>query len=320
MTKTNKYTLDDIRSILSNGFDFVVPQETLQIISQIASQVGSDDYVKTPIFNKNENVLKNDNIVKKNKRTKNVDDNWKTIDNFQTTKIKESEGIHLTIDAIRSILYKLTDKNYLEMSNKIHEIIDKLLDENKNIDDLSCLSSHIFDIVSTNNFSPKLYADLFCELINKYSFIHEKLENNFNNFINLFNNIEYVDADVDYDKFCDNNKINEKRKLLSAFYFNLMINGVIPKNKIIEITRNLLFQMYTFISVDNKKNEVDELTETIAILYRKDIYENDTGDAYEKIDGCTISEIIKKISGFKVKHYKSFTNKSLFKFMDLVEM
>jgi hypothetical protein len=36
MTKTNKYTLDDIRSILSNGFDFVVPQETLQIISQIA--------------------------------------------------------------------------------------------------------------------------------------------------------------------------------------------------------------------------------------------------------------------------------------------
>jgi hypothetical protein len=320
MTKTNKYTLNEIQSILSNGFDFVVPEETLQIISQIASQVGSDDYVKTPIFNKSENLLKNDNIVKKNKRTRNVDDNWKTNENFQTTKIKEREGINLTIDAIRTILYKLTDKNYLEMSNKIHEIIDKLLDEKISSEDLSSLSSNIFDIVSTNNFSPKLYADLFSELINKYSFIKEKLENNFKNFIDLFNNIEYVDSDVDYDKFCDINKMNEKRKLLAAFYFNLMLNGIIPHNNIVQITRNLLFQIYSFISLENKKNEVDELTETIASLYRKDIYENDTGDAYEKIDGCSISELITKISGFKVKDYKSLTNKSLFKFMDLVEM
>lgn len=314
MTKINKYTLNEIQTILFNGFDFVVPEETLEIISQIALQVGSVDYVKTPVFKKNEN------IIKKNKRTKNMDgDNWKTTQDFQTTKIKERDGINLTIDTIRSILYKLSDKNYLDMCNKIHEIIDKL-DNNISSEDLSLLSSNIFDIVSTNNFYPKLYADLFCDLINKYAFINKELEQNFKNFINLFDNIEYVDPDVDYNKFCDINKINEKRKLLSAFYFNLMLNDIIPKHKIVNITRNLLFQVYSFISVENKKNEVDELTETISILYKKEailIYEC---EEYQKIEGHTISELIKKISDFKVKDYKSLTNKALFKFMDLVEM
>ena len=86
------------------------------------------------------------------------------------------------------------------------------------------------------------------------------------------------------------------------------------------ITRNLLDQIYRYISIDDKKNEVDELIETIAILYKKDIYDDDEGDDYEQIDGLTINEVIEKIAKSKVKDYKSLTNKALFKFMDLIEM
>ena len=87
-----------------------------------------------------------------------------------------------------------------------------------------------------------------------------------------------------------------------------------------QITRNLLAKVYEYISVENKKNEVDELTETVALLYKKDIYENDDGQGYSNIDGFTISEVIKKIANSKVKDYKSLTQKSLFKFMDLIDM
>ena len=43
-------------------------------------------------------------------------------------------------------------------------------------------------------------------------------------------------------------------------------------------------------------------------------------DDFVKIEGFTINEIIHNIAKSKVKDYKSLTTKSLFKFMDMVDM
>jgi hypothetical protein len=99
-----------------------------------------------------------------------------------------------------------------------------------------------------------------------------------------------------------------------------MANGVIPKIQIIKIIRNLLAQIYTNITIEDKKNVVEELTETVGILYKKELCDEFTKDDYELIDGHTISEAVKRIANSKVKDFKSLTNKSLFKFMDLIEM
>ena len=115
---------------------------------------------------------------------------------------------------------------------------------------------------------------------------------------------------------CKINKDNEKRKALSAFFMNLMMNGIIDQKRIVDITRNLVSQLYQFISEDNKKNEVDELTENIAIMYKPSLYNIE----YEQVDGMSICQVITKLSGCKVKDYKSLTNKTIFKFMDLVDL
>jgi hypothetical protein len=99
-----------------------------------------------------------------------------------------------------------------------------------------------------------------------------------------------------------------------------MENGVIPKIQIINITRNLLAQIYTNITLDDKKNVVEELTETVGILYRRELCDEFTKDDYELIDGLTISAVVNRIANSKVKDFKSLTNKSLFKFMDLIDM
>ena len=143
-------------------------------------------------------------------------------------------------------------------------------------------------------------------------------EESLSRFSELFNCIEYIDPKVDYDKFCKINKDNEKRKALGAFFINLSINGIIPTLTIINITRTLLSQIHMYISEENKKNEVDELTENVALFYKKDFYERDI--AYELIEGYTITEIIEKISHSKVKDFKSLTNKTIFKFMDMIDM
>ena len=329
-TKTMRYTLDNINEILFNGFDYKLPQETLEIISNLALQVGSPDYVKTPVFQKRENPMKVEPVpshkdsFKKNKRGKATevvnDEDWETIRTFHTTKMEEKEGISAQIDSIRVNLNKMTDKNYIDMRNKIIELIDKLIQENISTDDMAQFSSTIFDIASTNRFYSKIYADLYSDLSTKYEIMKTTFEMNLDKFTDLFNTIEYVDPNVNYDKFCEINKVNEKRKSLASFYLNLMSNGIISEKQIMRITRNLLAQIYKFISVDDKKNEVDELTETVAILYKKELYADDDGDDYEQIEGYNINEIVERIAKSKVKDFKSLTNKTLFKFMDLIDM
>jgi hypothetical protein len=75
----------------------------------------------------------------------------------------------------------------------------------------------------------------------------------------------------------------------------------------------------------DKKNEIDELTENVAILFNKTIIEGAEDDSdYEEdeleISGNTIVETITLLAKSKVKDYKSLTNKAVFKYMDLVEM
>jgi len=330
-----RYTLEQIEDIIFKGFDYNVPDDVMEKISNLAIQVGSPDYVKTPVFRKRDNPMKVDpetssntssitkDLPKKRRGNKNMemsDEDWNSVRTFQTTKIEAKTGIDADFDSIRVFINKMTDKNYSDMCNKIIEIIDRLVLENSE-SNLSLIGENIFEIASSNRYYSKIYADLYSQLSSKYNFIKEQYLQNLDKFTELFNNIEYVDSSENYDRFCEINKINEKRKSLAAFYINLMYCGVISRDIIMTITRNLLSKIYEYISVENKKNEVEELTETIAILYKKDLYEGNQNDiSYEKIEGFTILEIIEKIANSKVKDYKSLTNKSLFKFMDLIDM
>ena len=143
MSKVMKssYTLEDINEILYQGFEYNLPPKTLENISNLATQVGSPDYIKTPVFQKRENYMKvelNKEFVtkeisgfRKNKRGKGQelinDEDWETIRTFQPSKIEEKSIVDSQIDNIRSILNTLSDKNYIDKCNKIIDIIDKLI-------------------------------------------------------------------------------------------------------------------------------------------------------------------------------------------------
>lgn len=340
-TNIMKYTLEDFNNITFNGFKFNFPEETLKIISEIALEVGSPNYVKTPVFQKRENSIKIDSVMqdidKKNiglnrrrRGNKSIeivnDDDWETLRTFNTTKIEEKKGIESKIDLLRSNMNKLSDKNYNDIKDKIIENIENIFNDTTDKDEILKIVTIIFEIASTNRFYSKIYADLYTELIKKYEIMMNVFENNFNQFLSLFDVIEYVEPNVDYDKFCKINKDNEKRKALSTFFINLMNNNVITEIKIINIIRNLMNQIYLFINESAKKNEVDELTENIAILYSKKLFRcdklenNNCKVHYDLIDNMTITEIIEKLAHSKTKNYLSLTTKSIFKFMDLIEM
>lgn len=323
MTKVLKYTIQEFNAITFNGFNLSLPEDTIKIISELSLQVGSPSYVKTPVFQKKENPLKQSTQPSTDKRRKgkNVEINeedWSAIRSFQTTKFDVKEGINAQIDIFRSHLNKMSDKNYIDSRNKIVDEIDKIVAEHTDNNDLIQVSTIIFEIASTNRFFSKIYADLYSDLFMKYEFMRSVFENSFSTFLGLFNNIEYVVPEEDYDKFCKINKDNEKRKSLSVFFVNLMINGIIDKNKIVHLLKTLLLQLSELSIIANKKNEVDELIENVALLYKKDLFDCDSKDENLLINGLTITEFITKIAKSKVQKDMSISNKTIFKCMDLI--
>jgi hypothetical protein len=253
----NRYTLQDFSNIIFNGFDISLPDETLKMIGDLTSQVGSPTYIKTPTFHKVEmgdRERPSSQQEKKKKRIKQVevlnDEDWETLRSFQATKMVQKEGLDIEIDLIRSCLNKMTEKNYGDQCLQIVDILNRL-----SFEDMTKVGNAIFEIASNNRFYSKLYADLYTELISKFVTMHTIFEKNLQVFLEIFENIEHANADENYDEFCRVNKNNERRKALSSFFVNLTINRIIKVEKIIELNHQLLDNVMKFIKEENKKSD-----------------------------------------------------------------
>lgn len=324
MTGVKKYTLNDFTNIINEGFIFKLPEITVELINDLSTKVGLTGNVNIPVFNKKEKdfTMTNDNEHKrkKNKRHDTQCESWDNFRSFQTTKIEQKVGIDAHITSIRLHLNKLTDKTFDSNCNSIIEIMDNILNDNVSDEDLIKIGNNIFDIASTNRFYSMLYSDLYAKILNRYANMKGIFNKNLDSYNKIFDNIEYVESSVDYNKFCLINETNEKRKALSNFYVNLVKNNVINKKHILNILRNIFLKIYVLINEENKKNEVDELVENVFILYDKNIL---TADDFEdddlEIDGNEIPDLIDKYANSKAKDYVSLSNKSIFKFMDMLE-
>jgi hypothetical protein len=338
-----KYTIANFNEIKLNGFMCTLPEETLKIINDISKHVGSPTYVKTPVFIKKTSTTE----PKKNllppipSRTDNV---WQTVRSFKATKIlDEKTEIDVQINTIRSYLNKITDKNYIQYRNDIFDIVDVISEE-----EMNKVGKHIFDIASTIRFYSKQYADLYADLIQKNEIMNTIFKENFSGFLDLFNNINFIEPTKDYDLFCKYNKENEKRRALSAFFVNLMKNKVISEEQIIDIIEKLFDILKKYQVLPNKNNEIDEIVENIVILFDRyfvkmylirsfdSLNENDINtikvqdllkmkNEFNQINSTHDADIVKvhnlinEYASYNSKTFPSLLSKSIFKFMDLSE-
>lgn len=327
MTKLDMiYDLPFINSLtfqLKKNNDLSPGENIISIIQQIYSQVGNPNYVKTPVFTKSE--LKDDN-----RRKKRFDKSKPQLSNEDLKKYVPTQVTReiSDIDQIRSLLNKLTDKNYNEMIPKILQVLQELddkyqnndeLNENEVKDRLKKVGEIIFNICSTNRFYSKNYAELFSLLANKYSYINDIFNEHMNLYKSQFENIKYVESSENYDEFCVINKLNEKRRAFTLFIVNLNAHDFVEKECILDLTQHLFELFYKMINIDDKKNEIDEIIENISLLFIKD-YINDYEEIRISNDNFTITEVMERISLSQLKDFKSLTSKSKFKIMDLNEM
>ena len=328
-----KFTPADFERIKNNGFSCPLSTETIAIIQALAEQVGAPEYIKTPQFEKRDIYDKKDRDRTRRGLKKTyefADEPWESVRNFKATLIVKKEGMGAVIDQIRKHLNKMTVKTYDTLrDNIVKEIVgitEGVLDKQNTLDcvedqdfitEINKIGEALFSIASGNSFYSTIYARLYKELMAQFVFMKTIFETNFQKFNTLFNDFAYCDPNKDYDQFCQNNKINEKRRALSLFYINLMKEELIEAKEIDKILGQLQTNLLKAITEPDQKNIVDEMSEVIYII---------VANGHEKLKEWdedkwdSIEEFVQTVAGYKANSFPSITNKTIFKFMDILDV
>ena len=315
------YTIQDFDNIKWSDSTFTLPEETTNLINLLTQQVGAPTYVKTPSFsNKNTNNNDKNSYRKKKRRNEEVNtaDDWQSLRSFQKTEFVKKEGIEKEIDGIRALINKLTDKTYDRIIEKLTETLDEIKD-NETCDEvyIDKIGHSIFTMATSNKFNSNVYAKLASELQSKYEFMTNIVDNNINEFMKLFEDMEFIAPEVDYDKFCEMNIINEKRRAMSLFLINLYKNKVLTLDfvfdKIISI-QNMIMKEETMLN-ESKYMEVNELSENLYIFLTSIPYS--TLVSYS--GWSQIMDNLLQIKNIDTKKFVGISSKSKFKHMDILD-
>jgi hypothetical protein len=295
-----RYSLEDINKIKQNGFTFSLPQDTQELIMSLSKLVGSPDYIKTPVFQK------------KRREINANEPDWELIKQFKPTeKVKRTDDEELVQDIKRS-MNKMTDKNYDTLRDEIFKALSNL----ENTDIYNTVLDIIFNLASSNRFYSQVYAKLYTELMEKSSEVFtERIQKELGTYMEHFNTIKNVDANEDYEAFCDNNKRNEERKALTEFFCHLMRLDVISVEEMSSVFTNLMTKVRDIIDNGEEKHTMVELAENIFILLSNCVEHFNSADKFAHM----VAEV-KEISEMKAKQHPGLSNKSLFKLMDVIDI
>jgi hypothetical protein len=321
----NYYTLSDIQLILpeidasiilpSNtiqAFDFilkniVVPAPEMFNLDQDAPSTNSKTYDSTHRSDRNRRR------GQKNKDRGSMD--WESVrlPTFKPTKIETKEGVDKQINDFRILLNKISSKNYSTQCVLIFDKINEIRSIS-NDSDFEKVAETIFEIASANKFYSEIYADLYAELINKYSVFKDLMNGLLEKYSESLKNIHYVDNNVDYDGFCNYTKTNDLRKAMACFIINLMKKSAIDKEKVIDLISWIQTILKDYISSDNRTNEVDEIIENMYLFLTQ--CKATMNDNVKWVDLISYVEII---SNMKNKEQKSLSTRAVFKCMDILD-
>ena len=240
-------------------------------------------------------------------------DNWKTKEVFKVTVVSKLEGIDQIIGDIKKHMNKLTLKNYEDNLIKIIELTDSLLET-----DSECIHQIIDILVSVscnNKYYSNLYAKIYMSMIDKHDFFTVGKINIINDYLKELNNIYTVDPTVDYDKFCESNKINEKRRARLLFITHLYKEDGYENSDLLRIISDMN-QLMNDKKTDKMHNEViNELTEDINIFVTNmvELIKSDTEFTF-------ILNNIRTYSKCNIKEYPGISSRVKFKYMDMLDL
>ena len=330
------YTLEDYNNILFSGISYGLPKEVSDKIQSLYENLGvietatpapttaAESFPKKMYKNTNQGFSKQKRNQGAPRLATPPPESWERTPIFKSTKMEKKEGVEKMINDIRICLNKISNKNYDTQKETILKHISDIIEkddssvsssEDENPDDeMNKIANAVFDIASTNKFYSELYATLYKDLIQNYPLFQKIIPNFVHKYKCSLDAIEVVDPNTDYDKYCENNKLNDKRKAMSAFIVNLMKKGILEKEFVLELIDHLQQMISINIDVEEKIGVVDEITENIFIFVTM------SASDISAIDGWTIViDHIVMCSKLKSKEHPGISSRCVFKYMDVLD-
>jgi len=257
---------------------------------------------------------------------------WNYGKSFKPTKMMTKEGIEKDMNEIRISLNKISNKNYETHRDTILSLVDNFIEDamakemaaeeagtseagpdSDALGNIRKIAQFIFDIASSNKFYGEIYADLYRELVSKFVVFRTILNEMVFAYKDSINTLQYVDSNVDYDAYCEYNKINEKRRASASFLTLLTNRTVLDPSILVELILHFQSVFTIYISEENRTNEVDEITELLFILITMG---KDLLGQLPEWEVIILPGVV-TASKLKAKEQRSLSSRAVFKYMDL---
>lgn len=243
MTETGyRYTVQDFNDISQDGFDYTINEDTLDIISALASQVGAPDYVRTPNFTTHHRDNRGRGERRRRRQQEMMSDSdWEDLRAFHSKPKAELSPEKMLEKRLRGELNKVVNNCGRTQLESIAGVLCELIDSN--MEDVA--EKVFYDLATCSKMNTTSFALLFCDLMDsdRYhceqedelcEFLTETLRNVIGEdgrWMKMFENVEYVSEEEDYDKFCDVNKVNDSRLNMTRFVAEVFKNFFERENK-----------------------------------------------------------------------------------------
>lgn len=313
------YKMEDYTSIVFSGITYALPDTILKTIKQLGVDLGISTMPVEPVQqhtdDRHKRMSGKRGRLGNNRRDE--QNNWDKQKPFKTTEIEKKEGLDKVFTDIKGCLNKLSSKNYITIKDSLFEHIDNVFahHDGNDEDKYGKIATLIFDIACINKTFSEIYATLYSELIEKLPTFKEYIVELKSEYLSGFDKIINVNPDIDYSKFCDVTKENDRRKSKSIFFTNLMKNDLMSQDEIVDI---LIWLKDKIVSVTDTEGETFYVEELIEVLfvYIKSIY----AELHEHSRFETIIAHIEQYAAYKAKEHLGLSSRIIFKYMDMLDI
>jgi hypothetical protein len=319
---TKTYNMSEFERI--GRINYELPENVLASIRTLCSLVGYAETTQNTYINQyNANAPSTTAVQKKSggsgrqlgtKKPKETNNEWKR-PTFKATVFAEVDDTQALINDIRVGLNKIKEANcdeniamFIEKIDKIQESID-FGDDCELTEKMQQVFDTIYTICISNKMFSKIYATVLVRLCQNYSsHFNEMLETKMVEFLATMQNIVDVNANDNYDAFCEFTAKNTTRKNMTNLFCEIAKFGEyenIQVATIVKMTTDLLNQILESVELVEKQKEVEEITENIVIIFSH----------FEKELKGQFKPIFEQLSSLKKP---GLTSRTRFKYMDFV--
>jgi hypothetical protein len=320
-----RYTLNDYEQIKTEQIENdILSEQTIKDFEKLYNLV--NEYIATlPPVTTNEytnyDKKKHRKNYKHNNRKYDNNGQWAQQVPFKVTKIEKKEGIDVKYSDMRSILNKITLKNQETLLPKVIEIVNYIMNEDESDsededtqeqDSYSRITDVLLDIVKKIKTGHQVYVHVLKEIIQCYPSFVTQITDFVTAYKNTYDDIIDIDANDNYDGYCDLVKQNDYRRSNSSFMINLTEQKLVSENELITIIDNLFDRVLDNIDNEQKTVLIEEITENLSIFIINSHSFLKTHSQWE-----SLIEKLNRCSKLKAKEHKSISSRIVFKYMDI---